>query len=264
MTKTKTTHPDTLPRLAVGQCPVCGSAGSLVHFHGEAFPVVVGDLSGTVTDLAGDRCQVCEEVFLDDASDRRFAAAGDELVMQERRSEGAMLKAMRKRLGLTQGEVGLLVGGGHNGVSRYESGQSDPGPAAFNLLHLLDRNPLLAGELPGVVVTKINTKTFRHQLHERLGAKGVVTLSPKGHKGTKNEKTFKPNKVITVAGQQVVINVDPSGVLGTVSRAGKRHVATKLKEVDVGRLVAAKAAAERPVGHSKRVAAKSAVAKKSR
>lgn len=261
MTKTKTNHPDTLPRLAVGQCPVCGSAGSLVHFHGETFPVVVGDLSGTVQGLAGDRCQVCEEVFLDDESDARFAAAGDALVLEARKAEGAHLKVLRKRLGLTQGEVGLLVGGGHNGVSRYEKGQADPGPAAFNLLHLLDKNPLLAGELPGVMVTKINTKTFRHQLHERVGAKGVMVLSAKGGKGT----AVKPNKVITVAGQQVVINVDPSAVLGTVSRAGKRHVAgSKVKQVDVGRLVAAKAAAERPVGHSKRVAAKSAVAKKSR
>ncbi|EML7991554.1 type II toxin-antitoxin system MqsA family antitoxin [Stenotrophomonas maltophilia] len=260
---TKTTNTNTLPRLAVGQCPVCGSAGSLVHFHGEAFPVVVGDLSGSVGDLSGDRCQVCEEVFFDDSSAQRFADAGDALVMQSRKEEGAHLKAMRKRLGLTQGEVGLLVGGGHNGVSRYESGQSDPGPAAFNLLHLLDKNPLLAGELPGVVVTKINTKTFRHHLHERMGAKGAMALSAKGQKGG---KTVKPNKVITVAGQQVVINVDASAVLGTVSRAGKRHVAgSKVKQVDVGRLVAARAAAERPVGQSKRnAAAKSAVAKKSR
>lgn len=65
---TKTTNTNTLPRLAVGQCPVCGSAGSLVHFHGEAFPVVVGDLSGSVGDLSGDRCQVCEEVFLTTAA----------------------------------------------------------------------------------------------------------------------------------------------------------------------------------------------------
>lgn len=240
MTKTKATHHDTLPRLAVGQCPVCGSAGSLVHFNRETFPVTVGDLSGTVRDLAGDRCQVCEEVFLDDESDRRFAAAGDELVMEERRSEGAIFKAIRKRLGLTQGEVGLLVGGGHNGVSRYESGKADPGPAAFNLMHLLDKNPLLAAELPGVVVTKVNVRTQRYA----TGAEA---------------KGFKPSKVIKVAGQDVIINVRAGGVLGQVNRTGKR------KQVDVGRLVAAKAVAERPVvAHAKRSAAKPSVAKKSR
>ncbi len=247
---TKTTNTNTLPRLAVGQCPVCGSAGSLVHFHGEAFPVAVGDLSGTVGELSGDRCQVCEEVFFDDESAVRFANAGDALVMEARRAEGAHLKALRKSLGLTQGEVGLLVGGGHNGVSRYEKGQADPGPAAFNLLHLLNRHPMLAGELPGVVVTKINPRT--RQYATAAGAKGFKP---------------KPKKVIKVEGQEVVINVHPSDVLGTVSRAGKRVLATKHtnKHVDVGRLVAARAASERPIGANvKRVATKPAVAKKSR
>ncbi|PPU94049.1 hypothetical protein XpopCFBP1817_10340 [Xanthomonas populi] len=245
MTMTKTNY-DTLPRLAVGQCPVCGSAGSLVHFHDETFPVVVGELSDIVANLAGDRCQVCEEVFLNDESDRRFASAGDALVMKERRAEGAILKAVRKRLGLTQGEVGLLVGGGHNGVSRYESGKADPGSAAFNLLHLLDKNPLLAGELPGVVVTKVNPHKHRH----------AATAQAKG---------FKPSKVIHVGNQQVIINVSATDGLCTLTRAGKRHVAGE-KQVDVGRLVAAKAAAERPVARGKRLAgratAKSAVANK--
>lgn len=237
---TKTTNTNPLPRLAVGQCPVCGSAGSLVHFHGEAFPVAVGDLAGTVGELSGDRCQVCEEVFFDDNSAQRFADAGDALVMEARKKEGAHLKALRKRLGLTQGEVGLLVGGGHNGVSRYEKGAADPGPAAFNLLHLLDKNPLLAADLPGVVVTTVNRVQRYATAGQAVG--------------------FKPNKVIKVAGgQEVVININAGSVLGHVNRSGKR------KQVDVGRLVAAKAAAERPVGtHTKRVAAKSAVAKKGR
>lgn len=236
----KTTDTNTLPRLAAGQCPVCGSAGSLVHFHGEAFPVAVGDLSGTVNELSGDRCQVCEEVFFDDKSAQRFADAGDALVVEARRKEGERLKAVRKRLGLTQGEVGLLVGGGQNGVGRYEKGIADPGPAAFNLMHLLDKNPLLAAELPGVVVTKVNLKTLRYA----TGAEA---------------KGFKPNKVIKVAGQDMIINVRAGDVLGQVNRAGKR------KQVDVSRLVAAKAAAERPdATHVKRAAAKPSVAKKGR
>ncbi|NYF36695.1 type II toxin-antitoxin system MqsA family antitoxin [Stenotrophomonas sp. JAI102] len=241
---TKTTNTNTLSRLTAGQCPVCGSAESLVHFYGKTLPVTVSGLSGTVSDLAGEHCQVCEEIFLDDDSAKRFANAGDALVMETRRSEGAHLKALRKRLGLTQGEVGLLIGGGHNGVSRYERGQSDPGPAAFNLLHLLNKNPLLAGELPGVMVTKVSPQK-RHF---------AATAKAKG---------FKPNKVIHVGNEWVVINVCGSDVLGTGSRAGKRTAATK--EVDVSRLVAAKAATERPGGpHAKRTAAKSAVAKKAR
>lgn len=248
MFKARKNNPDSLPRLAVGQCPVCGSAGALVHFVGETLPIVVGELSDIVTNLSGHRCQVCEDVLLDEESDRRFAASGDELVMKERRAGGAILKAVRKRLGLTQSEVGLLVGGGHNGVSRYESGKADPGPAAFNLLHLLDRHPMLAGELPGVVVTRVGKRAH------------LTSTMTDAH-----ARTIKPNKVIRVDGHDVVIHVDPVAVLGTVSRAGKRHTA---KQVDVARLVVAKAAAERPHTDGKRLAArastKPAASKKAR
>lgn len=267
MNNSKNTYPDTLPRIAVGQCPVCGSAGSLVHFQGETFPVSVGDLSGTVTGMSGDRCQECEEVFLDDDSDRRFAASGDELVTKHRQAEGEIMKAARKKLGLTQHEVALLVGGGHNGVSRYEKGIAAASPAAFNLLHLLSSDPLLAAHLPGVSITKVDdveackiaacitaskecadlvewnevlTTSFVHNYAVNTGSK------VRAGKGVKIRNATRPKKVINVSGERFVINVNSDAVHGARARAIKRiATSTSKKTVDVGSLVAARAAAEK-------------------
>jgi ribosomal protein S27AE len=69
------------------QCPVCGAAESLVHFSGEEFSIVVCDLSDVVTDLAGERCRVCGEVFFMDDSAERYSCAGDALVTKLRQRD---------------------------------------------------------------------------------------------------------------------------------------------------------------------------------
>lgn len=70
------------------QCPVCGAAESLAHFSGEEFSIVVGDLSDVVTDLAGERCRVCGEVFFVDDCAERYSCAGDALVTKLRQRDG--------------------------------------------------------------------------------------------------------------------------------------------------------------------------------
>lgn len=230
---TKKTQTAPLAQLAAGQCPVCGSAGSLAHFHGETFPVQVGELAGTVDNLGGERCHVCEEVFFNDASAERYAAAGDALVLETRRAEGAKLRQARLSLGLSQAEAGLLAGGGHNGFSRYENGQAVPVPAVLHLFQLLTTHPAMAAELPGVTLERVAVRA------KHVAAK---TLSKAPTKRT-----------VIVAGHEVVIRVRDKST-ATVAKRG--HAA--VKAVDVGRLVAAKAAAERPA----KVAAAKAAPKK--
>lgn len=144
------------PRLAAGQCPVCGTRKSLARFAGESFPVRVGDVTDTVDDLSGDRCSACDEVFFDAASAKRYADAGDSLVQKIRKVAGEKLRKARLALGLSQADAGILAGGGHNGFSRYENGLAEPVPAVWNLFHLLERHPQLAVDLPGVTVKLIS------------------------------------------------------------------------------------------------------------
>lgn len=154
--KTKFVNP---PRLAAGQCPVCGTRKSLVHFEGESFLVQVGDVTDTVDDLSGDRCRACDEVFFDAASAKRYADAGDSLALKIRKAEGEKLRKARLALGLSQADAAILAGGGHNGFSRYENGLAAPVPAVWNLFHLLERHPQLAVDLPGVTVKVISGKS---------------------------------------------------------------------------------------------------------
>lgn len=53
----------------------------------------------------------------------------------------AEIRAIRKRLGLTQVEAGELIGGGPRAFTKYESGGVTPAASVVNLLRLLDANP---------------------------------------------------------------------------------------------------------------------------
>lgn len=61
--------------------------------------------------------------------------------------DAALLRSVRKRLGLTQRAAARLTGGGHNAFSRYERGEATPLPAVVNLFRLLDKHPELLAEL---------------------------------------------------------------------------------------------------------------------
>lgn len=53
----------------------------------------------------------------------------------------AHVKAVRKRLGLTQEEAGALIGGGKRAFQKYESGAMPPSEAAVALIEVLARHP---------------------------------------------------------------------------------------------------------------------------
>lgn len=118
-------------------CAECGSK-KLIRFNGESIPLHDGT---EVPGLSGVRCAECGEVYLDDASHARFAAAGDARIRAQRDEERAMLVRVRKKLKLTQQQAAALTGGGHNAFSRYERGEARPMPAVVNLFRLLDKHP---------------------------------------------------------------------------------------------------------------------------
>jgi HTH-type transcriptional regulator / antitoxin MqsA len=88
-------------------------------------------------------CNACEEGILNgediaktEKVFEKFKSKIDGLLTPEE------IRRIRKDvLKLTQEEAGKIFGGGKNGFSRYERGETKPLPAVSNLLKLLERHP---------------------------------------------------------------------------------------------------------------------------
>jgi HTH-type transcriptional regulator/antitoxin MqsA len=133
-------------RSATRSCAACGDK-RMVRFEGQRFTVAHDGLRKTVEGLSGWRCKACDEMEFDAESARRYAAAGDALVIEARKRQQKELKRIRQKLDLSQQAAARLTGGGHNAFSRYERGEAQPLPAVVNLFRLLDRHPELLGEI---------------------------------------------------------------------------------------------------------------------
>ncbi len=131
----------------IRDCVCCGTAGSMTRFEGEDFAIDHAGLSATIDNLSGWRCAACNEVEFDADSARRYAAAGDTLVLRNREHQARELRRIRRKLGLTQDAAARLTGGGHNAFSRYERAEVAPMPAVVNLFRILDRHPEVLGEI---------------------------------------------------------------------------------------------------------------------
>ena len=127
-------------------CVICGAPGA-VPFKGETFRISHKGMTAEVKGLSGWRCSACGETEFDRTSAKRYAAAGDKLVLRARSAERSEIRRIRRKLGLSQVMAAKLTGGGHNAFSRYERGEAAPLPAVVNLFRLLDRHPDLLKEL---------------------------------------------------------------------------------------------------------------------
>lgn len=58
-----------------------------------------------------------------------------------REEYAAHVRAVRKKLGLTQEEAGIIIGGGKRAFQKYESGRTPPSDAAVGLIEVLARHP---------------------------------------------------------------------------------------------------------------------------
>ena len=127
-------------------CATCGSPDA-IRFEDESFTIRHAGGATEVAGLAGWRCGACGEIEFEAESARRYAAAGDDLVLRARAAERAEIRRIRRKLGLSQAAAAHLTGGGHNAFSRYERGEAVPLPAVINLFKLLDKHPELLREL---------------------------------------------------------------------------------------------------------------------
>lgn len=67
--------------------------------------------------------------------------AMDQAYLELRAAYAARVKAVRKKLGLTQEEAGRIIGGGRRAFQKYERGTMQPSEAAVGLIEILDRHP---------------------------------------------------------------------------------------------------------------------------
>lgn len=128
-------------------CANCESRKGMSRFRDETFTISHAGMSTKVEGLSGWRCDACHEVEFDADSARRYAAAGDMLVLREREKQSKEIRRIRRKLGLSQVAAARLTGGGHNAFSRYERGEAAPLPAIVNLFRLLDKHPELLHDL---------------------------------------------------------------------------------------------------------------------
>ena len=66
-------------------CGSCGSATGMAPFEGVVFGIEHAGMADTIEGLAGWRCALCGEVEFEAESARRYAEAGDGLVIAVRR-----------------------------------------------------------------------------------------------------------------------------------------------------------------------------------
>ncbi|MPZ33275.1 MAG: YgiT-type zinc finger protein [Rhodospirillales bacterium] len=129
------------------KCVNCETSKGMTRFKDEIFTVKHAGMTATVKKLSGWRCGACDEIEFDAESARRYAAAGDELVLRARERQSKEIRRIRRKLGLSQVAAARLTGGGHNAFSRYERGEAAPLPAVVNLFRLLDKHPELLKDL---------------------------------------------------------------------------------------------------------------------
>ena len=131
-------------------CVNCDGAKAMTRFEDETFPVKHAGTTIRVTGLSGRRCSICEEAVFDPDSARRYAEAGDILVLRNRECQAREIRRIRRKLGLSQVAAARLTGGGHNAFSRYERGEVAPMPAVVNLFRILDKHPELLREIASI------------------------------------------------------------------------------------------------------------------
>jgi HTH-type transcriptional regulator / antitoxin MqsA len=129
------------------KCQSCTTRKGMTRFENKTFTIEHAGMTATVEGLSGWHCGACGEVEFDAESARRYAAAGDDLVLRGRAWQSQEIRRIRKKLGLSQVAAARLTGGGHNAFSRYERGETAPLPAVINLFRLLDKHPDLLKDL---------------------------------------------------------------------------------------------------------------------
>jgi HTH-type transcriptional regulator / antitoxin MqsA len=102
-----------------------------------------------IKDVQGEFCGACDESMTGPEESARMMTAMRAFKQEVNASlaDAGFIRETRAKLGLTQQAASRLFGGGNNGFSRYESGETKPTLALVQLFRLLDRRPELLSEI---------------------------------------------------------------------------------------------------------------------
>lgn len=121
-------------------CPECGSSDMVQGMRTQT--VEYGGLISAPYEQPGLWCQACGEGLL---SFKEMEVGSREMHKLRARVERLLapeeVRRVRKKLGLTQKEAGLLLGGGRNAFQKYESAEVLTSQAISNLLRVLEKHP---------------------------------------------------------------------------------------------------------------------------
>ena len=106
--------------------------------HGEAYEVRA---------VTGWHCPKCGEIEFAEGEGKRHNAAIETARRAAEKRRAAELRAIRKKLGLTQAEAGRLFGGGATAFSAYEHCKTQPHKSTVLLLRVLGKHPELLNEV---------------------------------------------------------------------------------------------------------------------
>jgi HTH-type transcriptional regulator/antitoxin MqsA len=121
--------------------PVCPETGA--PMHRDTRPMTLTYQGETITfDMPGWYCDTSEESI---RSGQDMKVSDRMLNLLKARAEGLLepeeIRRIRKRLGLTQADAGVLIGGGPRAFQKYETGDLLPSRAISSALMLLDHDP---------------------------------------------------------------------------------------------------------------------------
>lgn len=128
------------------QCSSCGATA--MNYGSHDITRIFDENPVTVPAVEGWLCTVCGELEFDaPEAARYFFDRATSLQQQVKSGQAEEIRAIRKRLKLTQRQAAELFGGGANAFSDYERGVTKPARSTVILLHLLDHHPELLDEL---------------------------------------------------------------------------------------------------------------------
>lgn len=121
-------------------CPACGGSDWVQESRPQT--VSYGGLESPPYEQPGLWCRLCGEGLL---SFKEMEVGTREMHKLKARVEHLLepgeVKRVRKKLGLTQKDAGLILGGGPNAFQKYESAEVVTSQAISNLLRVLDHDP---------------------------------------------------------------------------------------------------------------------------
>jgi HTH-type transcriptional regulator/antitoxin MqsA len=97
-------------------------------------------MPGWYCDQSGESIHTGSDMRVSDAALRELKNKVDLL-------DGAEIRRIRKKIGLTQREAGAIFGGGPNAFQKYEQGAVTVSKAMSNLLRVLEKHPDAVEEL---------------------------------------------------------------------------------------------------------------------